>query len=426
MSLTGSTTKRAVLAATFAAFALGATLAAVPATAADDAIFAPGQPIVTGFPGVVPPDPDTIPDGADPLDYTFIDPDGASASILDLHPDDAPTGELLEAPPVFAAKASDVGLVFGVALDRAPDFTADAAPNVYLAATSNFGINIVVPDGDGNPVRSANGDPEATFMPGQWGNAGGAEGYPGSIWKIDGETGEVSLFSTIAANTGAGLGAIVYDPSSAQFFASDLDTGLIYRLSEDGTILDTYDHGVDGRPALGLDPVEDDGSVMDITDPAFSSEDPSTWGFTQPERRVIGLAAEAGRIYYSVNGPQIWSVRINADGSFGTPRWELDVADLPSNNDVTDIAFDPRGRMVLAQRGATVGSYDYGTLAEPGTSSVVALHARIPRRSGYARHLDRNARQLRHRLCARCRQCVGRHRLRSQFRSRHRRLRWRV
>src|SRR5690606_18756116 len=119
-------------------------------------------------------------------------------------------------------------------------------PNIYLSATSAFGLHIVVPDAGGNPVRSRIGAPEAAFMAGQWGGAGGAIGYPGSIWKVDGTTGEISLFSTIAANSGASLGDLVYDPASAQFFVSDLDTGLIYRLAADGFILDTFDHGVDG------------------------------------------------------------------------------------------------------------------------------------------------------------------------------------
>ena len=71
-------------------------------------------------------------------------------------------------------------------------------------------------------------------------------------------------------------------------------------------------------PTHDLEPVEDDGSVMDITDPSFNSEDPTTWGFTPPERKVDGLAVRGGRLYYAVAaGPQIWSVGIKADGSFG-------------------------------------------------------------------------------------------------------------
>ena len=43
----------------------------------------------------------------------------------------------------------------------------------------------------------------------------GPDGGPGSIWKIDGVTGEVSLFANVMldgiANPGPGLGNIAYD-----------------------------------------------------------------------------------------------------------------------------------------------------------------------------------------------------------------------
>ncbi|MEO6012494.1 MAG: hypothetical protein ABIQ30_02775 [Devosia sp.] len=345
------------------------------ALAAGSDIFAPGQPIVTGFAGSVV--PDAPPPGSDPLDYTFIDLDGHSLIIQKLAPDGAPDGRLIDAASDFGATAKDVGQVFGVALDNAPETSEADAPNIYLAATSAFGLNIVVPDPDSNPMRSRIGAPDATFMQGQWGSAGGVEGYPGSIWKIDGTTGEISLFTTIAANSGASLGDIAFDTGTQQFFVSDLDTGLIYRLALDGTILDTFDHGVTGRPAHELEPVEDDGSSIDITDAAFNSEDPTTWGFTQPERKVTALATENGRLFYTAY-QQVWSVRINDDGSFGAARWELDIADLPSTDDVASIVLDPSGKMILAQRGAQVGSYDYSVFATPHTSSVVRYKHEFP------------------------------------------------
>ena len=364
-------------AATLAALLVVAAAAQPGSALAQDAAYATGQPIVTGFGGIV--EPDAPSEGSDPLDYTFIDPDGRSMVVLALEPDGPPTGQVIASSDVLAVSAADVGQVFGVTLDNAPEFTGAPAPNIYLSATSMFGLHVTVPDADGNPMRSRTGHPDASFMAGQWGSAGGATGYPGSIWKVDGETGEASLFTTIAANSGAGLGDLVYDPASAQFFVSDLDTGLIYRLAADGIILDTFDHGVDGRPEHELDPVADDGSVMNITDAAFNSEDPTTWGFTQVERKVYGLAVNGGRLYYAVaEGPQVWSVRINDDGSFGTARWELDVADLVSGNEVTDILFDPQGRMILAQRGPQVASYDYSVFAEPGTSSVVRYTREFP------------------------------------------------
>jgi uncharacterized repeat protein (TIGR01451 family) len=360
---------------TLSVAALLALVAGTSGARSADAIFAPGQPIVTGFSGVVP--PEDPPAGSDPLDYTFIDLDGASAVIQSLEPEDPPAGQLIAATAAFSVAASDSGQVFGVALDNADDLEDAAAPNIYLAATTAFGVHLVMPDADGNPIRTRTGGPEASFMAGQWGAAGGDTGYPGSIWMVDGETGDVSLFTTIGSNSGPGLGDIVFDPSSTQFFVSDLDTGLIYRLDPDGIIIDSFDHGVDGRPEHELEIVEDDGSAMDIADPAFSTEDPATWGFTQPERKVFGLATRGGRLYYAVFG-QVWSVRIGADGSFGTARWELDVNGLLAGNEITDILFDPQGRMVLAQRGPQAGSYDYAVFAAPRTSSVVRYEREFP------------------------------------------------
>ncbi len=348
----------------------------VPSLAADP-ILKSGQPIVTGFSGVV--SPTSPPPGTDPLDRTFIDPSGNSLVVEAPTPDDAPHGELIDSTASFAATAKDVGQVFGITLDNAPEMTGAAAPDIYVAATSAYGLNLVVAGPDGNPVRSKVGAPGATFMPGQWGSAGGATGSPGSIWKIDGVTGEVSLFTTIAANTGAGLGDIVFDAASQQFFVSDLDTGLIYRLASDGTIIDSFDHGVTGRPTHGLTAVADDGSAVDVTDPAFNTEDPTTWGFTPPERKVDGLAVHGGRLYYAVaDGPAVWSVKINPDGSFGDARWELDVTGLPSTDEITHIVFDNSGRMILAQRGAQVGSYDYSSFVTPAPPRSSATRTNSP------------------------------------------------
>jgi hypothetical protein len=363
---------------TFWAAALAALvgLSAPSALAASD-IFAPGQPIITGFPGVV--TLEEMPDGSDPLDYTFIDIDGYALVIQQLQPDAPPEGQLIETASDFGVSAADVGLVRGIALDNAPDRIGADAPNIYLAATSAFGLHAVMPDADGNPMRTRTGDAAAEFMAGQWGSADGATGYPGSIWKVDGVTGEVSLFTTIAANSGPSLGDIVFDAGSQQFFVSDLDTGLIYRLASDGAILDTFDHGVNGRPEHDLEAVEDNGMTMDVTDPAFDSEDPGTWGFTQAERRVNGLAVENGRLYYSALEPQqVYSARINDDGSLGTPRWELDVTDLAAPNEFTSIAFDSKGRIVLAQRGATTGAYDYAALTQVASSAVVRYEHEFP------------------------------------------------
>ena len=79
---------------------------------------------------------------------------------------------------------------------------------------------------------------------------------------------------------------------------------------------------------------------------------------------VYGMAVHGGRLYYAVaDGPQVWSVGINLDGSFANdPRWELDVTGLASANPISDMIFDGAGRMIVAQRGPQVGKNDVAAL----------------------------------------------------------------
>src|SRR5204863_6131105 len=83
--------------------------------------------------------------------------------------------------------------------------------------------------------------------------------------------------------------------------------------------------------------------------------------------------------YAVADGPQVWSIGINLDGSLANDaRWELDVTGLASVNPVADMLFDGAGRMVLAQRGAPVGSYDYSVFAAPQQSQVVRYRRELP------------------------------------------------
>ena len=119
--------------------------------------------------------------------------------------------------------------MFGITLDSE---TAAKTPNIYVAATSLFGLQIVAAAGE----RLVKGEPGAHWMPGQFGVGSG--GGPGSIWKIDGTTGTAALFANLKHggkdNAAPGLGAIAYDPDTHQLFAADLEFGLINRLGRDG------------------------------------------------------------------------------------------------------------------------------------------------------------------------------------------------
>ncbi|MGE0053184.1 MAG: hypothetical protein AB7S74_03145 [Hyphomicrobium sp.] len=340
------------------------------AASAQDAIIKRGDAAVTAFGGVVTREP--VPEDVHPLDRTFIDPNGKTLTIFDLsNLGTAPRGQLANAPERFAVHARDIGQVFGVTMD-APK--GDVPPNIYVAATSLFGLQIAAPNKDGDFDRLLTGAPGAQWMEGQFGKGG----TPGSIYKIDGRSGAVTLFADVrfddSDNAGPGLGNIAYDPNSEQLFVSDLETGLIHRFALDGTARGVFDHGTQGRTRQGLDAVAYDASRrMDIASPSFDTEDSATWGFADERRRVFGVAVSNARLYYALaEGPAVWSVSIDDDGDFGTDaRIELEPSDIPAGTQISDITFDGAGMMYLAQRGMPSGSYDYTAFAAPNNARVL-------------------------------------------------------
>ena len=356
----------AVLATTALAALTGPALA-------QQAIVQPGYAVVTGFGGYVANQP---PSGADPTDYITDNLNGPSARVVDLTAMGS-QGAVSNAPKPFTVFSQQVGQVFGVTLDdmQAPDF--------YLAATSAYGLSIAVPDAGGQLQRVHTGTPGAQFVPGQFGPQD-QNGGPGSIWKVDGVTGQVSLFANVDGGTGsvAGLGALAYDPQSRQIFASERGTGIIYRIGLNGSVAGTYDHGSEGRPGAGLNPIPLVPSApVSIQNPAFDTGNPQTWGVAALARRVYALAVHSQRLYYSVaQGPQIWSAPIGAGGavSGSGARVEVDVPSLADGIEISSIAFDGQGNMYLAERGATSGDYSLTQLAAPGQSRVLRFVPKLP------------------------------------------------
>ena len=128
-----------------------------------------GDALVTGFSGVREPGDFTTPDKTDPK-MLLIDPDGASLRGFDLSNPSArgPLGQP-HAPEFLSITARDVGQVFGIALDDATDpATGLPAPNIFVTATSAYGLHIVGPDknGDGTPDRLTAGTKDARWMEG--------------------------------------------------------------------------------------------------------------------------------------------------------------------------------------------------------------------------------------------------------------------
>ena len=231
---------------------------------------------------------------------------------------------------------------------------------------------------------SARGRRARNSCPGLWG-AAAPEGGPGSIWKIDGASGAVSLFANVGyegrKNSGPALGGLAFDPQSQSLYAADRETGFIHRFGPDGAERGRYDHGVNGHEAMAMKPVPFDPSrTLDIASPQFDSADPATWAYAPPERLVFGLAVAARRLYYSVAADQqIWSVGLAPDGSFmADPRPEIVVPPAAGPTEISKIAFDEQGRMFLAERPAPTGSFDFAQLSREGVGRVLRYERFLP------------------------------------------------
>ncbi len=317
-------------------------------------------------------------------DYHVIDLDGISVSLSTIADfGHAPMGREIARPVSDALYARQIGQVFGAVLDDANQ------PNLYLAATSAYGVQIVGPDtnADGLPDRLKQGAVDARFMAGQWGDAQGAG--PRTIWRVDGATGAVEVFAYLGASgagaTAPSLGNLAFDATHRALFASDLETGLITRFALDGRVLDSFDHGSTARPLAGLDAAPATGKGVAITDPAFDPLDPATWGMAPDARRVWGLTVHQGRLYYSVAvgkspRPELWSVGVIPEtGAFAADaRWELTLPEPMPAYEISDIGFDETGAVVLAQRGPRALSYDFTKLAEVGRAEVARFVLEAP------------------------------------------------
>ena len=337
-----------------------------PASAQTSGILPLGTAIVTGFSGA--PLPAQIVAGQNPGDLTFIDPNGPSAQVFNLQaPGAPPQAQVIPAPVSLVVTAAQVGQVFGAALDNA------TPPNIYVAATSAYGLPIVTPGPGGAPARRDHGPPGPTFMAGLFGPGGG----PGSIWRIDGTSGAVRLFANVtlngAANAGPALGGLAFDSVSKSLLVADRQTGMIHRFNLSGTEIGRYDHGTQGLAAAGQPQVPYTPSQIGITSPQFSTDNPATWGYASPQRLIFGLGVQAGRLYYAVaSGLQIWSVSLGADGSFGNDaRLELQVPAAAGPTEISKIVFDGSGNMILAERGAPTGDYELLAVVQAGVGRVL-------------------------------------------------------
>lgn len=365
---------------TLGAIAAALLLQAGPLAAQQPALMRPGEGFVTRFSGTA-----NIP-GPGGTAVPAIDPGGIVGSVIDLrNPGQPPQGQhWIGEPQRLLVTAADVGQVFGVALDDANP------PNIYLAATSAFGLH-----------RAPN---NAQWMQGMWGQGGG----PGTVYRIGPATNyRPQPFAQLTLggrqNSGAALGNITYDRWNRQLYVSDLESGMIHRVRvSDGADLGAYDHGVRGRanfldagsgrqqslPPAPFDPATR-ARISDCPSGRFDSS-PECWNLAPSGRRVWGAgvwrngATGEVRLYYSAwstpaQDPQgwlnandedkrnsVWSVGIGPDGSFNTSsvRREFvmpdffvstdDIARAGYSQPVSDIAFPAcpgLPLMLVAERG---------------------------------------------------------------------------
>lgn len=376
---------RRVAAAMTLALALAGSSGAGAQDGEPDLSLQPGEAYATRFSGTVEGE-----DGGEPR--TVIDLDGVVGSVIDIRsPLGPPQGHhWRDEPQRLPVTAGEAGQVFGIAIDD------DESPNIYLSATAAYGLH-----------RTAD---NADWMPGLW----GPNNDPGTVYRLSAESGyRAEIFATIALderqNTGASLGQVVYDRWNDQLYVSDLETGMIHRISaEDGTDLGHFDHGRDGRAVffdatLGemgeLEPIAFDPSSaarIDDCEGDFSVT-PPCWNIADFRRRVWGLGVHRNettgevRLYYAVWGTaafgnpdwadagedsynSIWSVRIDQTGAFDTADVRKEIVLPPLAEDgpeaehaVTDIAFSCTGVMLVAERGAfrNLGLDDIEAFATP-------------------------------------------------------------
>ena len=146
----------------------GSLLSAVAPVGAQEGIL-PGEAFLTKFSGTSPSDDGTI----------AIDLAGPVGVAVDLRAPGYPADgrHWFDEPRLFEVTAGDVGQVFGVAFDDA------SPPNVYLTATSAFGLH-----------RDA---ANVGWMPGMWGAGGG----PGTVYRLTAASGWTRALRRCAPTT---------------------------------------------------------------------------------------------------------------------------------------------------------------------------------------------------------------------------------
>lgn len=192
-----------------------------------------------------------------------------------------------------------IGNVYGI--------TMDDCGYTYIAASANyggayFGQDAVIRYGD------IGGGPEDLNAAGTVYQLDKTDGQP-SVWAVLPQQAAPLTNvpceggASVDRNTGPGLGNLTYNRLNKTFYVSNFEDGRIYRLNNNGDILDSYDPGMydDGIAGVSL-----------ITDLAYGlavSDDGQTL--------IYGTIGSTGSYYGgTADDAHIFSIDLNPDGSF--------------------------------------------------------------------------------------------------------------
>jgi len=288
-------------------------------------------------------------------------------------------------------KIDQIGNIFGVAINS-------STGEVLVTASSNFGSGFF--------------SQEAVLNYGTIGSPASDTEAAGTVYRIDPITGEATVFvrlyqqtvdlphlncedaaPTTRTNTGVGLGNVAFDKTNNQYFVTNVEDGRIYRLSEAGVILDsydpfTYDDAVPGISILEEIPygiaVENDGSrvffgVPDINEDCGSScagaGDPGIFSIDlMPDGSFAGTIDDSylppGAAYNNYVGTETLHTNISLSGG-----------STYADNAVyftSDLTFDPNDNLLVGIRvgcnGVWFSSYNHwgqtSIITKDGTTNV--------------------------------------------------------
>ncbi|MFT5857367.1 MAG: hypothetical protein ACI8XO_004628 [Verrucomicrobiales bacterium] len=243
-----------------------------------------------------------------------------------------------------------------------PSWTAENLGNIYGTEY----------DDAGNVYVGANGlyNASSSFYWGYGALGGGVNSLSaaGTIYKIDATTGAPSVFAVLPQqsmslasswNSGPGIGNLTFHKGFNKFFATNLEDGKIYPISNTGAV---------GSP---FDPM---------------GTDDSTAGMPPASERLWGIEVLGNQIYYAVwnTGPSTTASvrRVDLDSSGNIiPSTDVAVLPIPASPPmvwienfvvVADIEFSADGQtMILGQRG--IGNWGSGNLGGANHAAKVYI-----------------------------------------------------